>query len=137
MPERIVRMPQAEGWTQLYAVGPSNPALAARTGCAVTATIATALRRWLHLRRSREAARRSPLFGIRSSLHAHRLCACRRIRRVGPGRARVQRRISDARSVADLACPVSFARASTAIFCILIDLGVCVRQSALATSCAA
>jgi len=25
---RIVRMPQAEGWTQLYAVGPSNPALA-------------------------------------------------------------------------------------------------------------
>lgn len=26
--ERIVRMPQAEGWTQLYAVGPSNPALA-------------------------------------------------------------------------------------------------------------
>ena len=31
VPERIVRMPQAEGWTQLYAVGPSNPALATPT----------------------------------------------------------------------------------------------------------
>jgi hypothetical protein len=29
IPERVVRMPQAEGWTQLYAVGPSSTPAAA------------------------------------------------------------------------------------------------------------